>query len=489
MNPKRPYSTTVLVALAVLSFHTSTNVLAKPSSRPSIPKSTNARSIYNEGDDHHDTGTSSSSSTTSSITSSNNQRKTLPPWNPSPNIDKNGFLTSKYKRIYGSWEFQEDGHMDMHDDDADGEHERNQNKLNKKNRNLMHVFGGRFQKLEEPVYIRQVPGDGNCLFHSIAVSLTLLSNRTHVDMNSLPSTSSTDSSSKNDAYIRGTKTKRQPYKEYVHDLKHLHHYSRYLRLAAVSKLAQNPRKLLFLQGNEYLRARDLVSAAAAQYGMTADEYCELMKEESYWGGGPEICALCNFLKRPIHVYELCNDWDEEDDKDSDDNGVDNKNVNDNGDENDDRYGDDARLKCNANFRLRRMACFGSPKFDRNEALHILSADSRFPDITPGKQLLSGNHFLAIFPESIVDSVNGNMNVKNGIEARKRHQKRANVRGGDVSEHEFEADGKVKGRRRKTYLNHLTFFEEEDYIWNRGLLKYTRIDFIWRFFQRLKVAFS
>ena len=48
--------------------------------------------------------------------------------------------------------------------------------------------------------------------------------------------------------------------------------------------------------------------------------------------------------------------------------------------------------------LRRMACFGSPKYDRHEALHILSADSRFPDLSPGKQVESGNHFLAMFPE-------------------------------------------------------------------------------------------
>jgi len=44
-----------------------------------------------------------------------------------------------------------------------------------------------------------------------------------------------------------------------------------------------------------------------------------------------------------------------------------------------------------------MACFGSPKYDRKEAIHILSADSRFPDLQPGQQLSSGNHFLALFP--------------------------------------------------------------------------------------------
>jgi hypothetical protein len=122
---------------------------------------------------------------------------------------------------------------------------------------------------------------------------------------------------------------------------------------------EQKRKLLFLQGHEYLKANDLVEAAASQYGISGTEYCELMRQDSYWGGGPEIVALCNVLQRPIHVYELFNK--------------------------------------NNQFFLRRMACFGSPKFDRNQALHILSADSRFPDLIPGKQLASGNHFLAMFP--------------------------------------------------------------------------------------------
>ena len=105
----------------------------------------------------------------------------------------------------------------------------------------------------------------------------------------------------------------------------------------------------------------MVEAAASQYGISGTEYCQLMRQDSYWGGGPEIVALCNVLQRPIHVYEL--------------------------------------HVQNNQFILRRMACFGSPKFDRNQALHILSADSRFPDLAPGKQLTSGNHFLAMFPIS------------------------------------------------------------------------------------------
>ena len=145
------------------------------------------------------------------------------------------------------------------------------------------------------------------------------------------------------------------------NLQWLYKNSASLREQAVDCLETKKRKLLFLQGNEYLHPKDLVEAAASQYGISGSEYCELMRQDSYWGGGPEIVALCNVLKRPIHVYEL--------------HAQDNQ------------------------FVLRRMACFGSPKFDRNQALHILSADSRFPDLTPGMQLTSGNHFLAMFPIS------------------------------------------------------------------------------------------
>ena len=91
----------------------------------------------------------------------------------------------------------------------------------------------------------------------------------------------------------------------MRDTANLYALSRTLRSAAVDCLAQNPHRRLFLQGGEYLRAGELVSAAAAQYDLTGEEYCEQMRRDAYWGGGPEIVALCNVLRRPIHVYELC----------------------------------------------------------------------------------------------------------------------------------------------------------------------------------------
>lgn len=62
------------------------------------------------------------------------------------------------------------------------------------------------------------------------------------------------------------------------------------------------------------------------------------------------------------------------------------------------------MSTNRQFALRRMACFGSPKFDRREPLHILSADSRFPDVDPHRIRKVGNHFLALFPVNTLSSI-------------------------------------------------------------------------------------
>eukprot|EP00565_Helicotheca_tamesis_P003256 CAMPEP_0185727904 /NCGR_PEP_ID=MMETSP1171-20130828/3448_1 /TAXON_ID=374046 /ORGANISM="Helicotheca tamensis, Strain CCMP826" /LENGTH=328 /DNA_ID=CAMNT_0028396549 /DNA_START=228 /DNA_END=1212 /DNA_ORIENTATION=- len=246
---------------------------------------------------------------------------------PVKKIDDDGFLTETYRCLPGDWEIEAN---------IGGKHG---------------PRSRRFAKLSTlPVSVRQVPGDGNCLFHSISAGLCLALNGTHVCMR---------------------------------DITSLRSNSAWLRQSAVDCLSRNPRRLLFLQGNEYLRAKDLVDAAAAQYDMTGEKYCDLMRKDSYWGGGPEIVALCNVLKRPIHVYELTAVSEEA--IRSDDNP---KMSSSEG---------QSTARTATQFRLRRMACFGSPKFDRKEPLHILSADSRFPDVAPGRQMTSGNHFLAMFP--------------------------------------------------------------------------------------------
>jgi hypothetical protein len=143
---------------------------------------------------------------------------------------------------------------------------------------------------------------------------------------------------------------------------------------------------------------NLLSTASSQYGITPDEYCELMMQDSYWGGGPEIVALCAVLRRPIHVYELVPLIFDENENDRDSSSS-SSSINDRdekirqGQDEMHRYKD----RTNNKFCLRLLATFGSPKFNSNEPLHILSADSRFPDIEPNNALKDGNHFLAMFP--------------------------------------------------------------------------------------------
>eukprot|EP00903_Cladosiphon_okamuranus_P007188 g6979.t1 len=181
------------------------------------------------------------------------------------------------------------------------------------------------QGISTNMAVRQVPGDGNCLFHAISACLDHACNGTHPSL----------------------------------DLSELMPKSAALRKVAVDYLVENLKKTLYLEKEESVPVYELLSVVAAQYNMTAEHYCEVMRQSSVWGGGPEIVALSNALCRPIHVYELAS------------NGV--------------------------SFCFRRMACFGSPSFDDKQAIHILSADSRFPNLKPGRQLANGNHFLALFP--------------------------------------------------------------------------------------------
>ena len=278
-----------------------------------------------------------------------------PPWNPSPKIDTDGFIDERYRRLPGEWESEAD---------IGGRHGPSSRS-----------YRALSEQRAPPVTVRQVPGDGNCLFHSISAALSFAVNGTHFPMRDGSHLSRLRSSSSD------------------------------LRRAAVDCLSRNPNRRLFLQGSEHLRARELVEAAAAQYDLTGEQYCEQMRRDSYWGGGPEIVALCNVLRRPIHVYELCSvdpdhapplpsSGDDDDDdslsgreNDHDDNAVVSTTA----------APSRARSSVHPQFRLRRMACFGSPRFDRREPLHILSADSRFPDVAPGRHLPTGNHFLALFP--------------------------------------------------------------------------------------------
>lgn len=173
-----------------------------------------------------------------------------------------------------------------------------------------------------------------------------------------------------------------------------------------------------------MKTTELLSTASSQYGISPEEYCELMMQDSYWGGGPEIVALCAVLRRPIHVYELVPLVDDDVTVSEDNEGQQHQQ-------------EEAMYKeedpTNNQFCLRLLATFGSPKFDSKEPLHILSADSRFPDVDPKCTLKDGNHFLAMFPVDRMRAClrdyyfKGGGNGKNGRMMNVRNQR---VRGGD-----------------------------------------------------------
>lgn len=265
------------------------------------------------------------------------------PWNASSKIDSKGFLTETYKRIPGEWE----------------QEARIGGKYGCKSKGTKNLE-------EQAVYVRQVPGDGSCLFHACSAALSWVEDKEHLHY--------TDKCSPRRNVRAG-------------DDLDIYTRSEILRQISVDMLTptrKRKEKLLFLQGNEYLRTHELLNIAASQYGITGEQYCDAMKKSGVWGGGPEIVALSNYLRRPIHIYELISVGVQRDAR-----GL--------------RQKKNAVL-CSSSpdskqeFRLRRMACFGSPKFDSREPLHILSADCRFPDLDPGQEASAGNHFMALFPD-------------------------------------------------------------------------------------------
>lgn len=296
-----------------------------------------------------------------------------PAWNISPKINQQGYLCDLFRRIPG----EESVDCPPYSTSPTSRTQQQ-------------------QTLNEPVIIRQVPGDGCCLFHAVAISLNLIQGR-HLRMD--------DASSLRELKVMSRRL-RLTAVDCLRSCKEV----RQLRNTRYGNAIANKRRYrrLFIQGYESMATSQLLRDVSAQYGITPEEYCNLMEQDSYWGGGPEIVALCNVLERPIHVYELVAS---------------------------ERYlnGDCESIQSetrvpdhliNKQFCLRRMATFGSPKYDSKVPLHILSADSRFPDVSPEVMKTSGNHFMAIFP---VNTMRRHVNITH--EEFNSQRKHRSVRGG------------------------------------------------------------
>lgn len=67
---------------------------------------------------------------------------------------------------------------------------------------------------------------------------------------------------------------------------------------------ERPGAPLCLGDDETCTTTEMLDMIASQYNTTAARYCEMMRLPEVWGGGPEIVALSNQLRLPVHVYEL-----------------------------------------------------------------------------------------------------------------------------------------------------------------------------------------
>lgn len=205
------------------------------------------------------------------------------------------------------------------------------------------LSGKYYAKLSEqaepvPMTIRQVPGNGSCLFLSIAAGILY------------------NQSLKNGANQHPTMSQVQ-------------NLSRKLRNQAVDILAHSilHNKKLIMQKDESILASELVKLAANQYGITSnDVYLQNVRNARVWGGGPEIVALANGLVRRIVLMEVDNTCSKQNSK-------------------------------NTAIYLKVVARFGpdSVSNETNPAVYILSANQNFPNVHDGNA--ADNHFLAVFP--------------------------------------------------------------------------------------------
>lgn len=192
-------------------------------------------------------------------------------------------------------------------------------------------------------YVRQVPGDGSCLFHALATCIKFVAS--------------------ND--------RKKLYNNLVFD-NNMKQISLKLRQIAVDVLNNLENITLYMENNETIKNKELLIQVADYYNATTEDYCLQMLKKTTWGGGPEIVAISNYIKRPIYVYELC-----------------------------------SKEKSYGNFKFKICAKFGCPVFDKKSPLYILCADGRFPNIKLGGEKSTGDHFLALFPvDKIQKSLEG-----------------------------------------------------------------------------------
>lgn len=125
------------------------------------------------------------------------------------------------------------------------------------------------QETSNEFTMRNVPGDGDCMFLAVALAAA-----TSMGLGG------------NDALLRAI--------------------SRETR-EVVAQVLESPGNL-HIAKERIVAAKDLLHSAAREEGLTPEEYLNGLRKEGsqggLYGGGPELTVLANVLRRPISVYEI-----------------------------------------------------------------------------------------------------------------------------------------------------------------------------------------
>mmetsp|Transcript_13281 Transcript_13281/g.25924 ORF Transcript_13281/g.25924 Transcript_13281/m.25924 type:complete len:453 (+) Transcript_13281:121-1479(+) len=241
-----------------------------------------------------------------------------------------------------------------------------------------------------PVAIRQVPGDGSCLFHAVAAGLLCRQMMENNITAVVPDSFDVSDLSRDPTAFPNMRQLHPTMSEILNS-------SSKLRQRAVDTLQHslNEQSLLYLHTNQTISASELIKSATQQYdGLTATEYLKDMRQYGVWGGGPEIVALANALGRQIILLEP---WD-------DDVGVEEKHLSACALNSERIDHSTACLKVAAQVGKRRDVNEGSGvRVDSTLSgdIFILLANQEFPHMfgkkNAGIDYNSRNHFLAVFP--------------------------------------------------------------------------------------------
>lgn len=78
----------------------------------------------------------------------------------------------------------------------------------------------------------------------------------------------------------------------------------------VANILESPSGNLVVENKRLVSTTSLLNSAAKQEGVSPQEYLEMLRNGTLYGGGPELTVLSNILRRPISIYELENDNDD-----------------------------------------------------------------------------------------------------------------------------------------------------------------------------------